>query len=1252
MGAAASLQAQALHVAVLFSSVAALVGYPRHADYAAANAGLDLLGRAWQAAGAPCTSVQWGVWSAVGMASRGAAAARMERLGIDLGSMAPAVGLAALERVAVRRAREEAAVVCATRGAYWDALLAAAANQVVPELFSEVVRGTPAAAAKALAGRREEAPRALQASAVQAQLQGLAGSLLGKEVAADAPLMEQGLDSLGVVELRNAVGRELGLHLNPTAVLDYPTVAALAGHVMAELAGAARSSQGASGSWRAEPALGSAPPLEVWGEPRPRRAAQADVATVLSAAAQLPAPAGGASAAHQDAVSCIPWGRWDADELDRLMQLLEGGRTLQEPSLRMAAMLPAVGMFDGAAFGTSSAEAVLMDPQQRVLLQVAWEALQGASGAAGLTEAALAGAGAYVGVQQMEYNHLMVRHKAAQSPWMATGVALSVVAGRLSYTYGLRGEAVSVDTACSASLVGLHLAGQGLRLRGGSCLTAGVNLTLLGESTRVAQLAGMLSGDARCKTLDAAADGYVRGEACECLVLSDSAGLQGAERSAAARRAGALLVGGTAANQDGRASSLTAPSGPAQQAVIAAALGDASTRAGCVAGLQLHGTGTALGDPIEIGAAAQVVLQGRGAGPEGVVSVTAVKAMVGHSEAAAGLAGLLQSGLQMEQAASLPVQHMRSCNPLIGGVLAGGSRDGASGRAAARMHVARAPAGRPAGAEAREAAWGTSAFAFQGTNAHAVLRLSEAGGCGHAAGAGSSRWRGATWAMRLEWISSQPFGVLCGSADPSGPSRVPGLRFEVRGMALRAAEPWSQAAEAAFACARAAAAGARAAAEAALVGAVNAGPTLGPSTRASGERSFVCFLGPAGSLSVALGGVPAEGALALDAQVGLLRPPAARKGVAASPGASKGLRAAGAPAWALALQGQRRRRSAAACGRAGAAWAASREEGPGLGLSMALGPALQGARAGSCAPSSGGRAPARAVGATGAALVWGWPGEGAPGTAAWPRGDAWWQCAGWAAGSLLQAPGWRAGEPVALVRGVSVGAVTRAPGGVARSAQSSEVQRRVAHAYSTAWLASLPGPRPEAPLAPRRRARGGWRGIAGGVRSSAATLAVLQALQRGGSRLRLALTLQWQCGRPAGACSGLGACRTARGAGAGMLAGAVVPALAETAALEAGMSVRLDFSEEPEAAAGGPLPEVLWPGAQAAVGAVGAVGAAGEESDPGARGVGAFRSGRSAGLRLRPVLRRVWSGVPPASSGAEPPRDAMRAEACPLAVVG
>merc|ERR1712078_146833 len=365
--------------------------------------------------------------------------------------------------------------------------------------------------------------------------------------------------------------------------------------------------------------------------------------------------AGGGSAAHQDAVSCIPWGRWDADELDRLMQLLEGGRTLQEPSLRMAAMLPAVGMFDGAAFGTSSAEAVLMDPQQRVLLQVAWEALQGASGAAGLTEAALEGAGAYVGVQQMEYNHLMVRHKAAQSPWMATGVALSVVAGRLSYTYGLRGEAVSVDTACSASLVGLRLAG-------------GVNLTPLGESTRVAQLAGMLSGDARCKTLDAAADGYVRGEACECLVLSDSAGLQGAERSAAARRAGALLVGGTAANQDGRASSLTAPSGPAQQAVIAAALGDASTRAGCVAGLQLHGTGTALGDPIEIGAAAQVVLQGRGAGPEGVVSVTAVKAMVGHSEAAAGLAGLLQSGLQMEQAASLPVQHMRSCNPPNEGV--------------------------------------------------------------------------------------------------------------------------------------------------------------------------------------------------------------------------------------------------------------------------------------------------------------------------------------------------------------------------------------------------------------------------------------------------------------------------------------------------------------------------------------------------------------------------------------------------------
>ncbi|MCP4500768.1 MAG: KR domain-containing protein, partial [Deltaproteobacteria bacterium] len=231
-GAAASLQAQALHVAVLFSSVAALVGYPRHADYSAANAGLDLLGRAWQAAGAPCTSVQWGVWGAVGMATRGAAASRKGRPSMDIGIMAPAVGLAALERVAVRRAREEAAVVCATRGAYWDALVAAAgSSRGVPELFRELVRGPPAAAAKAVPGRSDEAPRALQASAVQAQLRGRAGSLRGKDVAVDAPLLEQGLDSLGVVELRNAVGRELGLHLNPTAVLDYPTVAALTGHV-------------------------------------------------------------------------------------------------------------------------------------------------------------------------------------------------------------------------------------------------------------------------------------------------------------------------------------------------------------------------------------------------------------------------------------------------------------------------------------------------------------------------------------------------------------------------------------------------------------------------------------------------------------------------------------------------------------------------------------------------------------------------------------------------------------------------------------------------------------------------------------------------------------------------------------------------------------------------------------------------------------------------------------------------------------
>ena len=207
-----------------------------------------------------------------------------------------------------------------------------------------------------------------------------------------------------------------------------------------------------------------------------------------------------------------------------------------------------------------------------------------------------------------------------------------MASGRLSYAYGFKGPAVSVDTACSSSLVAAHLAATciltGVTTAG---LTAGVGLLLSPDTTAMFHKAGMLASDGRCKSLDLAADGYVRGEAAGVLLL------QAIAPPAAQGRALAVFRG-SAVNQDGRSSSLTAPNGPSQQGVIHVALEAAGLAVQQVAGLQLHGTGTALGDPIEMGAATSLLVDGRTASRP--FTLLASKSALGHSEPASGIMGL------------------------------------------------------------------------------------------------------------------------------------------------------------------------------------------------------------------------------------------------------------------------------------------------------------------------------------------------------------------------------------------------------------------------------------------------------------------------------------------------------------------------------------------------------------------------------------------------------------------------------------
>lgn len=393
-----------------------------------------------------------------------------------------------------------------------------------------------------------------------------------------------------------------------------------------------------------------------------------------------------------DAIADIPAERWSLDELY--------SNDLDAPgkmSTRFGGFVDAVDQFDAEFFGISPREASSMDPQQRMLLQVAWEALEDA----GQAPAALVGSrtGVYLGISNNDYGRALYRHTELIDPYFSTGNSYSVASGRLSYFLGAQGPSVAVDTACSSSLVALHLACQGLRL--GECdmaLAAAVNLILTPEMNINFTKARMMAPDGRCKTFDAAADGYVRGEGCVVLVLKRLADAQAHGDRVLA------VVRGSAINQDGRSGGLTAPNGPAQEDVIRAALASAQVAASDIGYVETHGTGTPLGDPIEVGALGAVLGPGRESARPLIIG--SVKTNIGHLEAAAGLAGVAKVVLALQRRDIPPHLHFKNGSPHI---------DWSAW---------------PVKVPTERLAWepiagrrlaGVSAFGFSGTNAHVIL---------------------------------------------------------------------------------------------------------------------------------------------------------------------------------------------------------------------------------------------------------------------------------------------------------------------------------------------------------------------------------------------------------------------------------------------------------------------------------------------------------------------------------------------------
>ncbi len=397
-----------------------------------------------------------------------------------------------------------------------------------------------------------------------------------------------------------------------------------------------------------------------------------------------------------DTMKEVPSSRWDIDAYYD-----PNPETLGKMYARQGGFLEVdVDQFDAEFFGLAPREVVTMDPQQRLLLEVSWEALENA----GVASNKLAGSqtGVFIGINTTDYAQLQMRVRDPNNlnAYFFTGNTASVAAGRLSYLLGLEGPSIALDTACSSSLVTTHLACQSLR--GGECdmaLAGGVNLMLSEEGPIILSRMRALAVNGRCKTFDAAADGYGRGEGCALVVLKRlSDAIADSDNILA-------LIRGSAVNHDGRSSGLTVPNGLAQQKVIRAALANAKVNPNQMNYIEVHGTGTSLGDPIEVEALTNLLSEGRSR--ERPLMLGSVKTNIGHLEAAAGVAGLVKVVLAMQHQEIPPHLHLKTPNPAISW------QD-------LPLVIPTEPTPWQTKAEQRRLA-GISSFGMSGTNAHVVL---------------------------------------------------------------------------------------------------------------------------------------------------------------------------------------------------------------------------------------------------------------------------------------------------------------------------------------------------------------------------------------------------------------------------------------------------------------------------------------------------------------------------------------------------
>lgn len=671
----------------LFSSASAVFGNYGQGIYCAGNSFLDELAIFRNAQGLTATSYAWGPWAGSGMASADAVtSAALHAQGLAL--LDPVEGLESffsllsgawptpvvldLQPKALEALRHNPASPALMR-LYGQQVLSAAlaqdAETIISPLRAYVERMRPLAPEKAI-------ERLLRDSIAE-----VSGTEVKGDYSADSPLIEMGLDSLMAVQLRNRLSKMTGEILPVSLLFDYPSLAQLGAYLVSLLKDHA-SVAAMSG---AIPATASS--------------VEQDIA-IIGIGCRYP---GGVNHSASfwamlvegvDAIGEVGNARWNSDEYFDADPDAPG-----KMYSRWGGLLDDVSGFDNSFFNISAQEAISMDPQQRLLLEVGWEALEHA----GVTPSVVEKGGIFVGCGPNEYSHVLNAQGGPEtSAYFATGNSISVNAGRLAYFLGWEGPAIAIDTACSSSLVSVALACQSLR--SGECsvaLAGGVNLTLSPHTNVALSKAHMLSPDGRCKTFDQSADGYVRSEGCGLVLLKP---LNDALRD------GDNVLGvikGSSINQDGRSQGLTAPNGPAQERVMRAALTRAGVEPHRVQYLEAHGTGTPLGDPIEMRSIEAVYGE---RGTRAPLYVGSVKTNIGHTEAAAGVASLIKLSLMLQHRTITRNLHLKNLNRHFSSNVLG---DIPSVIVADQLRPWPSTDDQPIGA--------VSSFGFSGTNAHLLL---------------------------------------------------------------------------------------------------------------------------------------------------------------------------------------------------------------------------------------------------------------------------------------------------------------------------------------------------------------------------------------------------------------------------------------------------------------------------------------------------------------------------------------------------